>query len=268
MTAQPQCLNSADEEFLLGKIKEIPDAYLDELQEMLMVSCGIHVSRAMVWCTLRKKGYTMKKLTWVAQERLAEKRLEYHARIGQYDAQQLVFVDESSVDCRTTYHGQVWSICGTKAQRKAFFVRGCHFSVLPAISMNDGILHCDIIEGSFCTEMFKQFINGLLDQMKPYPHPNSIIIMDNCHIHKHPDILELIESRGMHCEFLPPYSPDFNPIELAFSAMKYHLCRNGDYVRMAMTELSDIEIHVALLQALYTSTVEDCQGWYRHCNYF
>jgi len=69
------------------------------------------------------------------------------------------------------------------------------FSVLPALSLNDGIIHCDIVEGSFDTQLFYVFINRLLDQMQPYPGPNSVIIMDNCRIHKHPDIIELIESR-------------------------------------------------------------------------
>jgi hypothetical protein len=63
-------------------------------------------------------------LTRVAAERSAEKCLDYIARIGAYTPEQLVFVDESSVDRRTTYRGRAWSIRGTKAQRKAFFVRG------------------------------------------------------------------------------------------------------------------------------------------------
>jgi hypothetical protein len=53
-----------------------------------------------------------------------EKRREYLNRISQYSADQLVFVDESAVDRRTTYRGRAWSIVGTRAQRKAFFVRG------------------------------------------------------------------------------------------------------------------------------------------------
>ena len=71
----------------------------------------------------------------------------------------------------------------------------------------------------------------------------------------------------MRCKFLPPYSPDFNPIELAFSAMKYHLRRNGDYVRMVMKEkeLSDEEIYVTLLKALYVITPQDSFGWFAHC---
>jgi len=136
----------------------------------------------------------MTKITRVAAERSARKRLEYLARIGQYQAGQLVFVDESSVDHRTTYRGRAWSIKGTKAQRNAFFVRGQRFSVLPALSLRDGILHCSVVKGSFCTDSFMTFINRLLDNMELYPVPNSVIVMDNCWIHKYPDIMELIES--------------------------------------------------------------------------
>ncbi|KAF8466782.1 hypothetical protein DFH94DRAFT_619471, partial [Russula ochroleuca] len=57
------------------------------------------------------------------------------------------------------------------------------FSVLPTLSLNDGILHCDIVEGSFDSQLFYQFIERVLDQMQPYPSKNSVIVMDNCHIH-------------------------------------------------------------------------------------
>jgi hypothetical protein len=63
-------------------------------------------------------------MTHLAAERSAEKRLDYITRISQYQANQLVFVDESSVDRRTTYRGRAWAIWGVAAQRKAFFVRG------------------------------------------------------------------------------------------------------------------------------------------------
>jgi hypothetical protein len=68
------------------------------------------------------------------------------------------------------------------------------FSVLPALCL-DGILHVDIVEGAFNTESFYEFINRLLDQMQPYPASNSVIVMDNCRIHKHPMILDLIRAR-------------------------------------------------------------------------
>jgi len=76
-----------------------------------------------------------------------------------------------------------------------------------------------------------------------------------------------INCSGMWVEFLPAYSPDYNPIELAFSAMKYHLRRNGDYVHLAMMELSDEDIFLTLTSALYQISAEDVFGWFQHCGY-
>jgi hypothetical protein len=63
-------------------------------------------------------------MTRVEAERSAEKRLDYIARISQYQANQIVFVDESSIDRRTSYRGHAYTIQGRAAQRKAFFIRG------------------------------------------------------------------------------------------------------------------------------------------------
>ena len=71
----------------------------------------------------------------------------------------------------------------------------------------------------------------------------------------------------MCCEFLPPYSPDYNPIELLFSAMKYRLQRNGDYICFTMTELPEEEIHSTLTEVVCDITQQDTFGWYRHCGY-
>ena len=102
--------------------------------------------------------------------------------------EQLVFIDESSCDRRTSYHGWAWAIIGQRALWKAFFVRGkrdwFHLqfsSVLPAMSL-DGILYVRIVKGSFNYDSFGEFIDGLLDQMNPFPGPNFVIVMDNCRI--------------------------------------------------------------------------------------
>ena len=71
------------------------------------------------------------------------------------------------------------------------------FSVLPALSLTDGVLHCDIVEGAFDTATFYLFVERTLDRMQPFPAPNSVIVMDNCRIHKHPAIQELITSRSV-----------------------------------------------------------------------
>lgn len=59
----------------------------------------------------------------------------------------------------------------------------------------DGIIECTIVEGSFNGELFYGFIQDLLKKMLPFPNPKSVVVMDNCSIHKAPEIRELVESR-------------------------------------------------------------------------
>jgi hypothetical protein len=68
------------------------------------------------------------------------------------------------------------------------------YSVLPAMSL-DGILDVKIIEGSFDSDSFSRFIDGLLCHMSPFPGPNSVIVMDNCRIHKSDVVRDMIEAR-------------------------------------------------------------------------
>ena len=75
------------------------------------------------------------------------------------------------------------------------YLYSLRFSVLPAISLEKGILHCEIVEGSFHADTFAIFIQNLLDHVEPFPGPNSVIVMDNCRIHKSPFIQEMIRAR-------------------------------------------------------------------------
>jgi hypothetical protein len=57
------------------------------------------------------------------------------------------------------------------------------------------MLYSHIVEGSYNAASFKEFIHGLLGQMQIFPAPNSVIVMDNCRIHKAPEIRQMIEER-------------------------------------------------------------------------
>ena len=79
----------------------------------------------------------------------------------------------------------------TRHYHNLFFGR---YSILPALSL-DGILALEITEGSFTKFKFAEFIDGLLTRMNPFPEPNSVIVMDNCKIHKSELIQEMIRER-------------------------------------------------------------------------
>jgi DDE superfamily endonuclease len=133
-----------------------------------------------------------------------------------YTPDQVVFVDESSFDCRTEIQGRAWALSGKAAVRKDFFIRGqrcvfripvsqtanfCYrYSLLPALSL-DGMISASILKGSFTTQTFLDFIHKTLRKMNPFPSKNSVLVMDNTRIHHHPSIVEMIEQRFV-CNFL------------------------------------------------------------------
>lgn len=73
-------------------------------------------------------------------------------------------------------------------------------------------------------------------------------------------------TRGMRCEFLPPYSPDYNPIELAFSKFKMYIKRK-EAEFLAIDQDEELEVHLFLINAIYSVTADDAHGYFRHCGY-
>jgi len=141
------------------------------------------------------------------------------------------------------------------------------YSILPALSL-DGVLHLDVQECAYNTQLFTEFVDGLLDKMNPFPEPKSVIVMDHASMHKSADLRALVEARGMRLEFLPPYSPDLNPIEEAFTAVKAWLRANLDIVRAEETGELDRDPYAILREAVSsTATPEKALEWFRHSGY-
>ena len=84
-------------------------------------------------------------------------------------------------------------------------------------------------------------------------------MLDNLPVHKAAGLAEIVEKRGARLLFLPPYSPDFNPIELAFSKLKTWLRTAAARTRNALEE--------AIAQALTWISEENAQNWFDHCGY-
>jgi transposase len=95
--------------------------------------------------------------------------------------------------------------------------------------------------------------------LAPSLRPGQIVILDNLSIHQGPRVKQAIEARGCRLLFLPAYSPDFSPIEEAFSKVKTFLRRQGARTREALQE--------AIAQVLLLITAKDALGWFAHCGY-
>lgn len=66
--------------------------------------------------------------------------------------------------------------------------------MLPALSL-DGILHLDVLDRSYTSQLFNEFVDGLLDNMNPFPARNSVLVMDNASIHKSLILQQMVEAR-------------------------------------------------------------------------
>jgi len=115
---------------------------------------------------------------------------------------------------------------------------------------------CLAVEGSTTREVFEAYLEHVL---APTLGARQMVVMDNLSAHKGGRVKEIVESRGCELVYLPPYSPDFNPIEQAFSKVK-GLVRRAE----ARTRESLIE---AMGLALGAVTVRDIQGFFGHCGY-
>lgn len=118
-----------------------------------------------------------------------------------------------------------------------------------------------VVAAMYCTctfdgEGFSAFVeNFLLPELKP----GQILIMDNVSFHKLDSIIELIESAGIRVVFLPPYSPELNPIENMWSKLKGYLRRQK------VKTIEQFEQY--LKNGLKKITEYDCQSWFDHCGY-
>lgn len=118
------CTLSSHKKYLESLLERTPDLYLRELQRDLMTNRGVHVSLGTISRTLKRRGFTRKKLGVTAIEQDEEVRGEYLTRIQQYAPEQLVFVDESSCDRRTGRRAYGWAPTGNRSRRRECFVRG------------------------------------------------------------------------------------------------------------------------------------------------
>lgn len=120
----------------------------------------------------------------------------------------------------------------------------------------DGTTACMTIQDATDTDVFHAFVQQVL---LPTLHPGDVVVMDNLSPHKNPEVIRLLETAGVSVRFLPPYSPDFNPIEKLWSKVKTAL-------RSAKARTSDA-LNDAIASALDSVTSNDAAGWFTSCGY-
>jgi transposase len=120
----------------------------------------------------------------------------------------------------------------------------------------EGICAPAVFDGPIDAVSFRAYVEQVL---VPALRPGDVVVLDNLAVHKQPEVRTAIEAVGAQIRFLPPYSPDFNPIEQAFAKLKA-------FLRAARPRAFD---HVLALvaAALVLFTPEECRNYIRHCGY-
>jgi transposase len=196
------------------------------MQDFLFDEFDLQVSVATVSRTLSRARWSRKAVKARAAERSRALRILWIGRQAMWTADQLVFLDESASNERTGDRKFGWAPTGRECEVSRPFKRSERWSILPALSVN-GYLSYLIYQGSITAEIFELFLEQqVLPHCTPYPGPRSILILDNASIHKSARLRDLCEEHGVLLVFLPPYSPDYNPIEATFKDLKAWIKRN------------------------------------------
>lgn len=187
-------------------------------------------------------------------ERVKQLREGYLERVTSFIVSHLKFIDESWINLSMTrLYGRA-----TRGERVVEAIpihRGTRLTMLAAMGLS-GVSAPWVIEGAVDGEVFEVYLKEVLG---PTLESGDIVVMDNLSVHKVGCVEAVINNCGARLEYLPPYSPDFNPIEKCWSKIKAAL-------RTAKARTVD-ELMAALKEALLTITEADIRAWFAHCGY-
>jgi transposase len=174
--------------------------------------------------------------------------------VTKFDARRLRFVDESGANV-TLARRYGWAPKGERVHGSVPRNYGENLTLVASLSL-EGIEAPMLLEGALDSRAFVQYVERFL---VPTLRPGEVVIWDNLAVHKRAPVRAAIHAAGCRVLFLPSYSPDFNPIEHAFSKIKAYLRRVGARTQEAL--------EAAMAEAIELITAADATGYFGHCGY-
>ncbi len=236
-----------------------PAATLSERREFLQKVAGVWVSESSVSRMLRRLGWSRKKRSVGASERDEFLRAAWRSlwSLGRSVPSGWYSWMRWALTSR-------WHLCMPgrlkESERSRAFASvprnwGKNVTLLASLSVR-GMGPCLAVEGSTTTAVFEAYLERVL---VPSLRPGQVVVMDNLSAHKGSRVRELIEGRGCELIYLPPYSPDFNPLEEAFAKIK-------GLLRKAEARSREVLIE-AMGWALEMLTASDARNFFEHRGY-
>lgn len=216
---RPRAIHLAAQNAIREFLEDFPQARRDEACDLLRDEFDIDVHPTTIGRLLNKLRITHKRVSRINIRRDEDLVAAFLANMTRFTAEQLVALDESAANERTSDRKFGWSPRGTPCRVRTPMRRSTRWSILPALTTS-GWLDWEVFHGSFNSERFMAFIERLLEQMNAFPGPHSVLLLDNASIHHGEQIRNLCHEHGVILAYLPPYSPHLNPIEMSFHELK------------------------------------------------
>ena len=174
---------------------------------------------------------------------------------GKCDARRVVVVDEMGTNTSlSALYG--WAAKGERACWSVPRNRGPNTTLLASMNV-EGMGPCLAVVGPTTREVFEAYVEKVLAPRSL--RGGRLVVMDNLSAHKSPRVRELVEERGAKLLYLPPYSPDYNPIEEAFAKIKSLMRKAEARTRETLLE--------AMGKAISTVSARDARDFFEHCGY-
>jgi transposase len=248
----------AHADFLLGQIEKKPDLTIMELRETLRERHGLGVGYGTMWRFLARHRITRKKKTGHASEQerddIAAAREDWFEGQLDLDPSKLVFIDESAISTNMARRFG-WAPQGERCRASVPFGHWKTKTLIAALRW-ERIDAPMTIDGALDGAAFLAYVEQVL---APTLSAGETVMMDNVPTHKIAGVQAAIEAKGASIVYLPPYSPDFNPIEKPFSKIKSIL------ERIAARTAKALEAGVG--EALRTFTPKQCMNYFASSGY-
>jgi transposase len=185
---------------------------------------------------------------------VAARRLAWQARQPALDPARLVFLDETwATTALTRHYGR-----SPRGQRVIGHAPAGHWKTTTFLAAlrTGGFIAPLVVDGPITGALFKAYVE---QHLAPTLRSGDQVVMDNLNAHKVTGVQEAIEARGAPLVYLPPYSPDFNPIENAFAKLKARL-RHAE-------ERTVVGLWSRIGEVLREFSPAECRKYFRHCGY-
>ena len=205
-----------------------PGIFLKEISEAIYNITMHWISEATVCRTLRRIGMSRQKMKHFSLVRSESRRKQYLEEMSYLQPEMIVWIDETGCELRNSFRKYGYGLRGLPPQTFHLKLRGKHYSAICILS-TEGVEDVYICEEGVTGDVFLDFVRKcLLPILQPFngQNPNSVVVLDNASVHHVDSVIQTIQSVGALVRFLPPYSPDLNPIEEVFSEVKCFLQAN------------------------------------------